>query len=79
MILAGRRLNDGMGKYVVSELVKKMLKQRIHVEGANVLVMGLTFKENCPDLRNTKVVDIIAELKEYNINVDIVRSMVFKR
>lgn len=72
MILAGRRLNDGMGKYVVSELVKKMLKQRIHVEGANVLVMGLTFKENCPDLRNTKVVDIIAELKEYNINVDIV-------
>jgi UDP-N-acetyl-D-galactosamine dehydrogenase len=72
MILAGRRLNDGMGQYVVSELVKKMLKQRIHVEGANVLVMGLTFKENCPDLRNTKVVDIVAELKEYNINVDVV-------
>lgn len=72
MILAGRRLNDGMGKYVVSELVKKMLKQRIHVEGANVLVMGLTFKENCPDLRNTKIVDIVGELKEYNINVDIV-------
>ena len=72
MILAGRRLNDGMGKYVVSELVKKMLKQRIHVEGANVLVMGLTFKENCPDLRNTKVVDIVAELKEYNINVDVI-------
>ncbi|EIO3980437.1 TPA: Vi polysaccharide biosynthesis UDP-N-acetylglucosamine C-6 dehydrogenase TviB [Vibrio vulnificus] len=71
MILAGRRLNDGMGQYVVSQLVKKMLKKRIHVEGANVLVMGLTFKENCPDLRNTKVVDIIAELKEYNINVDI--------
>lgn len=72
MILAGRRLNDGMGQYVVSQLVKKMLKKRIHVEGANVLVMGLTFKENCPDLRNTKVVDIISELKEYNINVDIV-------
>ncbi|MGL6260711.1 Vi polysaccharide biosynthesis UDP-N-acetylglucosamine C-6 dehydrogenase TviB [Vibrio sp. WXL210] len=72
MILAGRRLNDGMGKYVVSELVKKMLKQRIHVEGANVLVMGLTFKENCPDLRNTKVVDIISELKEYNVNVDVI-------
>ncbi|EGR0040935.1 Vi polysaccharide biosynthesis UDP-N-acetylglucosamine C-6 dehydrogenase TviB [Vibrio vulnificus] len=71
MILAGRRLNDGMGQYVVSQLVKKMLKKRIHVEGANVLVMGLTFKENCPDLRNTKVVDIVAELKEYNINVDI--------
>ncbi|MEL4254246.1 Vi polysaccharide biosynthesis UDP-N-acetylglucosamine C-6 dehydrogenase TviB [Shewanella xiamenensis] len=72
MILAGRRLNDSMGQYVVSQLVKKMLKKRIHVEGANVLVMGLTFKENCPDLRNTKVVDIISELKEYNINVDIV-------
>ena len=72
MILAGRRLNDGMGQYVVSQLVKKMLKKRIHVEGANVLVMGLTFKENCPDLRNTKVVDIVAELKEYNINVDVV-------
>lgn len=71
MILAGRRLNDNMGKHVVSELVKKMLKKRIHVEGANVLVMGLTFKENCPDLRNTKVLDIVTELKEYNIKVDI--------
>ena len=71
MILAGRRLNDGMGAYVVSQLVKKMLGKRIQVEGANVLVMGLTFKENCPDLRNTKVVDIVSELKEYNINVDI--------
>ncbi|KGJ89916.1 Vi polysaccharide biosynthesis UDP-N-acetylglucosamine C-6 dehydrogenase TviB [Colwellia psychrerythraea] len=71
MILAGRRLNDGMGKYVVSQLVKEMLKKRIHVEGANVLVMGLTFKENCPDLRNTKVIDIVDELKEYNINVDV--------
>ena len=71
MILAGRRLNDGMGKYTVSELVKKMLKKRIHIDGASVLVMGLTFKENCPDLRNTKVVDIVSELKEYNINVDV--------
>ncbi|WED26864.1 Vi polysaccharide biosynthesis UDP-N-acetylglucosamine C-6 dehydrogenase TviB [Vibrio sp. DW001] len=71
MILAGRRLNDNMGKYVVSQLVKNMLGKRIHVEGANVLIMGLTFKENCPDLRNTKVVDIVSELKEYNINVDI--------
>jgi UDP-N-acetyl-D-galactosamine dehydrogenase len=71
MILAGRRLNDGMGEYVVSQLVKNMLKSRIQVEGANVLVMGLTFKENCPDLRNTKVVDIVKELKEYNISVDI--------
>jgi len=72
MILAGRRLNDGMGEYVVSQLVKRMVKERIQVEGAKVLVMGLTFKENCPDLRNTKVVDIITELKDYNINADIV-------
>lgn len=72
MILAGRRLNDGMGQYVVSQLVKGMLKKRIQVDQANVLVMGLTFKENCPDLRNTKVIDIVHELKEYNINVDIV-------
>ena len=71
IILAGRRLNDGMGAYVVSQLVKAMLKRRIHVDGARVLVMGLTFKENCPDLRNTRVVDIISELAEYNIQVDI--------
>lgn len=71
MILAGRRLNDGMGAYVVSQLVKNMLKKQIQIDGANVLVMGLTFKENCPDLRNTKVTDIITELKEYNINVDV--------
>ena len=71
MILAGRRLNDGMGRYVVSQLVKKMVKKRIHVDGAKALVMGLTFKEDCPDLRNTKVVDIVRELKEYNIDVDI--------
>lgn len=71
IILAGRRLNDGMGAYVVSQLVKRMLKNRIQVEGANVLVMGLTFKENCPDLRNTKIIDIVSELKEYNISVDI--------
>ena len=71
MILAGRRLNDGMGQYVVSQLVKKMLNKRIQVDGANILIMGLTFKENCPDLRNTKVTDIVAELKEYNVNVDI--------
>jgi len=72
MILAGRRLNDGMGEYVVSQLVKKMLKRRLHVKGANVLVMGFTFKENCPDLRNTRVIDIVEELKEYNVNVDVV-------
>ncbi len=71
MILAGRRLNDGMGEYVVSQLVKNMLKKRIQVEGANILIMGLTFKENCPDLRNTKIVDIVKELKNYNVNVEI--------
>ena len=71
IILAGRRLNDSMGAYVVSQMVKAMIKQRIHVEGARVLVMGLTFKENCPDLRNTKVVDIIRELAEYNIAADV--------
>jgi UDP-N-acetyl-D-galactosamine dehydrogenase len=70
IILAGRRLNDGMGAYVASQLVKAMLKKRIHVEGSHVLVMGLTFKENCPDLRNTKVVDIIHELREYGVQAD---------
>ena len=71
IILAGRRLNDGMGAYVVSQLVKAMLRRRIHVDGARVLIMGLTFKENCPDLRNTRIVDIVQELAEYNIAVDI--------
>ncbi|HIF9178748.1 TPA: Vi polysaccharide biosynthesis UDP-N-acetylglucosamine C-6 dehydrogenase TviB [Photobacterium damselae] len=71
VILAGRRINDNMGAYVVSQLVKSMLKKSIPVKGADVLIMGLTFKENCPDLRNTRVVDIISELSEYNINVDI--------
>jgi UDP-N-acetyl-D-galactosamine dehydrogenase len=71
IILAGRRLNDGMGAYVVSQLVKAMVKRRIQVDGARVLVMGLAFKENCPDLRNTRVVDIISELKDYNCEVDI--------
>lgn len=71
IILAGRRLNDSMGAYVASQLVKALMKKRIHVEGAKVLIMGLTFKENCPDLRNTKIVDIISELREYNIEVDV--------
>lgn len=71
MILAGRRLNDGMGQYVVSQLVKLMMQRRIHVEGARILIMGLTFKENCPDLRNTRVIDIIQELAEYGVAVDV--------
>lgn len=71
IILSGRRINDGMGAYAVSQLVKAMLKERIHVQGARVLIMGLTFKENCPDLRNTRVVDMVKELAEYNITVDV--------
>lgn len=72
IILAGRRLNDGMGQYVVSQLIKEMIKKKIPIAGAKVLVMGLAFKENCPDIRNTKVVDILDELKQYSINVDVV-------
>lgn len=71
IILAGRRLNDSMGEYVVSQLVKAMAKRRIHVDQARVLVLGFTFKENCPDLRNTKVVDIVRELEQYNVQVDV--------
>lgn len=71
IILAGRRLNDSMGEYVVTQLVKTMIKKRIQVEGAKVLVLGLSFKENCPDVRNTKVIDIVHELEEYNIEVDV--------
>jgi UDP-N-acetyl-D-galactosamine dehydrogenase len=71
VILAGRRLNDGMGGYVASQLVKAMVKRGIQVQGSRVLIMGLSFKENCPDLRNTRVVDIVAELAEYDVNVDV--------
>ncbi len=71
IILSGRRINDGMGSYVAGQLVKAMLKRRIQVEGALVLVLGLAFKENCPDLRNTRVVDVVAELEEYGVQVDI--------
>lgn len=71
IILAGRRLNDSMGSYVVAQLVKAMTKKRIHVDGARVLVLGLTFKENCPDVRNTKVVDIVKELADYNVQADV--------
>ncbi|ROT96764.1 Vi polysaccharide biosynthesis UDP-N-acetylglucosamine C-6 dehydrogenase TviB [Altererythrobacter sp. FM1] len=71
IILAGRRLNDGMGAYVASEMVKALLQKRIQVNGARVLIMGLTFKENCPDLRNTRVIDLIHELEKYSITVDV--------
>ena len=70
MILAGRRLNDGMGAYVAQELIKLMIGKALNISGSNVLVLGLTFKENCPDLRNTRVTDIIAELEDFHVNVD---------
>jgi UDP-N-acetyl-D-galactosamine dehydrogenase len=71
VILAGRRINDGMGPYVAGQLVKQMVKRRIQVDQARVLILGLTFKENCPDLRNTKVIDIVRELAEYRMNIDV--------
>jgi UDP-N-acetyl-D-glucosamine/UDP-N-acetyl-D-galactosamine dehydrogenase len=71
IILAGRRLNDSMGAYVAGQLVKKMLKCKLSVHGAQVLVMGLTFKENCPDLRNTRVTDVIDELRDFGAKVDV--------
>jgi len=71
MILAGRRLNDNMGSYVAEQVTKRMTQKRIHVVDAKILVMGLTFKENCPDLRNTRVVDLIQEFSNYNCGVDV--------
>lgn len=71
VILAGRRINDGMGAYVAEQLIKAMLKRRMPVNGARVLILGLTFKENCPDLRNTRVVDVVEELGKYGVAVDV--------
>ncbi len=71
IILAGRRLNDNMGSYVADQVTKLMIKKRIHVVDASILIMGLTFKENCPDIRNSKVVDLVSELKGYNCHVDV--------
>jgi len=71
IILAGRRINDSMGAYVVAQVVKLMTQKRVHVADSDILILGLTFKENCPDLRNTRVIDIIDEFKEYNANVDV--------
>ena len=71
IILAGRRMNDGMGAYIADQVIKLMLKKGIQVLGANVLILGFTFKENCPDVRNTKVIDIVKTLSEYNVNVTI--------
>ncbi|MGN6397314.1 MAG: nucleotide sugar dehydrogenase [Mucilaginibacter sp.] len=71
IILTGRRLNDGMGEYIAHEVIKLMVKKDIPVKNANLLMLGITFKENCPDVRNTKVVDILNTLKEFNINITI--------
>lgn len=71
IILAGRRMNDGMGAYVADRVIKLMLKKGIQVLGSHILILGFTFKENCPDVRNTKVVDIVKALKEYNLNITI--------
>ncbi|WP_284260811.1 Vi polysaccharide biosynthesis UDP-N-acetylglucosamine C-6 dehydrogenase TviB [Roseicyclus amphidinii] len=71
VILAGRRINDGMGAYVAGQMIKAMLRRRIQVEGARVLILGLAFKENCPDLRNTRVIDVVRELAEYGVAVDV--------
>ncbi|MGN0002945.1 MAG: nucleotide sugar dehydrogenase [Sphingobacterium composti] len=71
IILAGRRVNDGMGKYVADQLIKQMISKNIIIVGANILILGFTFKENCPDVRNTKVIDIIKRLQEYNVSITV--------
>ncbi len=71
VILAGRRINDGMGAYVASQTVKRMIKKGQKIEGAKVLVLGITFKENCPDIRNSRVIDIIRELQEFGCAVTV--------
>jgi UDP-N-acetyl-D-galactosamine dehydrogenase len=78
VILAGRRINDGMGEYVATQLVKKLASQKIHIDEAKVLVMGFTFKGDCPDVRNTKIIDIIRELEDFNMTVDVYDSWASK-
>ena len=71
VILAGRRINDGMGKYIAEQTVKQMIQHGVHVKGSHVIMLGLTFKENCPDLRNSKVIDVIRELTSYGVTVSV--------
>ena len=71
IILAGRRMNDGMGEYVAGQVIKLMLKKGIQVLNSNILILGFTFKENCPDVRNTKVIDIYEALMGYNLNITV--------
>lgn len=74
VILAGRRINDGMGAYVATQLVKKLASNKIHIDEAKILILGITFKGDCPDVRNTKIIDIIKELKDFNMSVDVYDS-----
>lgn len=78
VILAGRRINDGMGEYVATQLVKKLASKKIHIDEAKVLVMGFTFKGDCPDVRNTKIIDIVKELEDFNMSVDVYDSWASK-
>ena len=78
MILAGRRINDSMGVNVASQMIKAMINKGISINNAKILVMGLTFKENCPDIRNTKVIDVIEELSKYKCDVDVYDPLVEK-
>lgn len=71
IILAGRRVNDGMGKYIAGEVVKQMINNDLPIKNAHVLMLGITFKENCPDIRNTKAIDVYHELKSYGLQIDI--------
>ena len=71
VILAGRRINDTMGSYVATQLVKAISRKKIHIDEANVLILGFTFKGDCPDVRNTKIVDVVEELISFNIKVDV--------
>ena len=79
VILAGRRLNDNMGPYIANEVSKLMTKKSIQIEKANILIMGLTFKENCPDYRNTRVIDLVKEFKSFSCNVDVYDPLVNKK
>ena len=74
VILSGRRLNDSMGNHIASEVVKLMIDKEVKVKGANVLILGITFKENCPDIRNTKVIDLYLALKSFGVQVDVYDS-----
>ncbi|MCX9560077.1 Vi polysaccharide biosynthesis UDP-N-acetylglucosamine C-6 dehydrogenase TviB [Vibrio cholerae] len=78
VILAGRRINDGMGEYVATQLVKALARKKIHIDEAKVLIMGFTFKGDCPDVRNTKIIDIVNELQDFNMSVDVYDSWASK-